>query len=247
VNRTLKLLRVRFRLSWRAHGIEPWRAVGSGYLMPLSRTCLWFATIPTTLLFGPRQEYAYVSGHKKDQWTTTRARYIDAFVVTCLALEIASYFTLKQGLLWRVAVWFCAWRAIDFIGSALRVLLFDRTMNRLGEKEIKVGSQSRNIVLLLYNYIELMFVFALLYRSNGLLYTSGVHDQYTALYFSGVTQLTIGYGEVLPRGVGRLVAVMQAMGGVVFLGFFVTSFLSGIAKISAHRGKSRPPDAERGP
>lgn len=42
-----------------------------------------------------------------------------------------------------------------------------------------------------------------------------------SFYFSGVTILTIGYGDIVPVGIGRLVALIQALIGYVLPTAFV--------------------------
>lgn len=42
-----------------------------------------------------------------------------------------------------------------------------------------------------------------------------------SLYFSGVTMLTIGYGDITPIGIGRLIAVVQALIGYILPTAFV--------------------------
>lgn len=42
-----------------------------------------------------------------------------------------------------------------------------------------------------------------------------------SFYFSGVTILTIGYGDIVPIGIGRLVALIQALIGYVLPTAFV--------------------------
>lgn len=54
-----------------------------------------------------------------------------------------------------------------------------------------------------------------------------VHDQsifmklYRSIYFSGVTMLTIGYGDVSPVNIGRFIAVVQALIGYILPTAFV--------------------------
>ncbi|MUV38715.1 Protein LctB [Lentibacillus sp. JNUCC-1] len=42
-----------------------------------------------------------------------------------------------------------------------------------------------------------------------------------SMYFSGVTMLTIGYGDIVPVGIGRLIAIVQALIGYVLPAAFV--------------------------
>lgn len=48
------------------------------------------------------------------------------------------------------------------------------------------------------------------------------HKQlYECIYFSGVTMLTIGYGDIAPIGIGRFIAVVQALIGYILPTAFV--------------------------
>ena len=52
-----------------------------------------------------------------------------------------------------------------------------------------------------------------------------------ALYFSFVTGLTIGYGEIVPKTVlGRLVALMIGLIGIVFTGMVVAVAVRAVQK-----------------
>jgi potassium channel LctB len=42
-----------------------------------------------------------------------------------------------------------------------------------------------------------------------------------SMYFSGATMLTIGYGDITPIGIGRIIAVMQALIGYILPTAFV--------------------------
>ena len=42
-----------------------------------------------------------------------------------------------------------------------------------------------------------------------------------SMYFSGVTMLTIGYGDIVPVGIGRLIAIVQALVGYLLPTTFV--------------------------
>lgn len=74
---------------------------------------------------------------------------------------------------------------------------------------------------------------AYLVHANG----QPVTDFVDALYFSGVTLLTVGYGDIVPRGDFRFTAVAEVYGGTLFIFAFFTWGLSVIA--GRHLGQKR--------
>jgi hypothetical protein len=80
------------------------------------------------------------------------------------------------------------------------------------------------LILLVINYIELMLWFGLVYALNcqSLVDQSfGDHGApagpITAFYFSIVTQLTIGYGDVYAKGWLRTIVALQGLVGALFV------------------------------
>ena len=55
--------------------------------------------------------------------------------------------------------------------------------------------------------------------------TPGMLD---TIYFSAITQLTIGYGEITPTGLGKLLAPGQAVFGTMLLVVGVARLLAGV-------------------
>ena len=49
---------------------------------------------------------------------------------------------------------------------------------------------------------------------------------WTAIYFSFVTATSVGYGDVLPLGAARILAVTEAAGGLLVFGLLVAKFVS---------------------
>lgn len=70
-------------------------------------------------------------------------------------------------------------------------------------------------------YYMLSFYDVVLYEANATKEESLLDVWWRSFYFSGVTMLTIGYGDVIPLGVGRLFALLQALIGFILPTAFV--------------------------
>ncbi|MGM0877027.1 MAG: ion channel [Bacillota bacterium] len=97
-------------------------------------------------------------------------------------------------------------------------------------------------IMITYLYISLLVGFGMIYlicmQSNiNVLIESGtsVSGNYfdklvTSLYFSAVTLFSVGYGDIVPVGLGRLLAVIQALIGYILPAVFVARTVIGIDK-----------------
>jgi len=70
-------------------------------------------------------------------------------------------------------------------------------------------------------YLLLSFQGVILVEGDKLRRVGFVGSLIHSFYFSGVTMLTIGYGDIVPIGVGRFVALIQALIGYVLPTAFV--------------------------
>ncbi len=104
-------------------------------------------------------------------------------------------------------------RIIEIIQVAVNTTLLDALSGRPDER---VSSIIRIIVLTGVNFIELLLCFGVIYATNYMS-LSGAGKAITGFYFSIITQLTIGYGDVYPTGWLRIVAAVQGLIGIVFI------------------------------
>lgn len=90
-------------------------------------------------------------------------------------------------------------------------------------------------LLMIYTIVMIGFgliYFILLQQGNILIETkrhenrSIFHDLFESIYFSGVTLLTIGYGDISPVGMGRFVALIEALIGYILPAAFVLRIVS---------------------
>lgn len=96
------------------------------------------------------------------------------------------------------------------------------------------------VIMITYLYISLLLGFGMIYlicmQSNmaviieaGNPISGGYFDKlFTALYFSAVTLFSVGYGDIVPIGLGRFLAVIEALIGYVLPAVFLARTVIGI-------------------
>ncbi|MGY3718226.1 ion channel [Sutcliffiella cohnii] len=104
--------------------------------------------------------------------------------------------------------------------------------NRRDMRGIPYASKE-TLILLLLIYLTLVISFAVLYcvihlniqpiitEGGELLKEDFFSTMTTSVYYSAVTMLTVGYGDVTPIGIGRGIAIIQALLGYVMPAAFV--------------------------
>jgi hypothetical protein len=83
------------------------------------------------------------------------------------------------------------------------------------------------MVLMIGNIVQVAF-WASLYKLLG-----AFPDFETAMYFSGVTFTSLGYGEVLLEGRMRLLGPLQAANGLMMFGITTALFISAVQQVTA--------------
>ncbi len=82
-------------------------------------------------------------------------------------------------------------------------------------------------------------MWAVLYRALG-----AFEDFETAVYFSGVTFTSLGYGDVVLTGRMRLLAPLQAANGLMMFGITTALFIAAVQQATAkwnaaHRARAQ--------
>jgi hypothetical protein len=67
---------------------------------------------------------------------------------------------------------------------------------------------------------------ALALRANGAPIAGGVGGLLAAIYFSAVTATSVGYGDIVPLGVARAIAILESAAGLILFGCVVSKFVS---------------------
>ena len=85
-------------------------------------------------------------------------------------------------------------------------------------------------------------LWALLYRLLGAL-----PDFETAMYFSGVTFTSLGYGDVLLKGEMRLLGPLQAANGLMMFGVTTALFITAAQQVTTkwNASQSAPSSSKR--
>jgi Ion channel len=189
-------------------------------------------------LFRPRSELTQEEIQSKE-FTRRRALAIERYMVAWLGLELVlvmvsclGIWPTWIGLIFGIVV---ASRIIEVIQVTVNATLFDALSGRPDER---VASRARMIVLAGVNFVELLLCFGLIYAAD---YASlrGAGRPVTAFYFSIITQLTIGYGDVYPTGWLRVVAATQGLVGILFVILVFGRFMASLPQVHGIFGDKR--------
>jgi voltage-gated potassium channel Kch len=124
------------------------------------------------------------------------------------------------------------WYTIPFI-YYLNIYLLSETYLYLFSKIFLAehhinSSNKRTLLLLIFNFIESAFSFAVIYMAGNYLNVP-INSTIDAIYFSLITSATVGFGDLHPiTKMGKLITVTQVMCSVSFIVLFF-NFFSGEA------------------
>lgn len=114
-----------------------------------------------------------------------------------------------------------------FLTVYLLVETFIVIFNRIFVSEHYEGEgYKRSLLLLFFNFMEVVLSFAVIY-SAGQYLNRPLTDHVDALYFSMMTEATVGYGDIHPvNSSGKLIVMGQALTSLAFLVLFFNFFNS---------------------
>ncbi|MCE9603231.1 MAG: potassium channel family protein [Gemmatimonadetes bacterium] len=138
-----------------------------------------------------------------------RSRRVERYLTVWITLEslLLASFALGLAVPHGVTAALAVIRIVDILQAVVNLMVFDQLRT---PQTLIISSAVRTLVLSMINYLELIICFAILYESMPH-QLAGANDWTDALYFSVVTQLTIGYGDVTPIGPAKAVAAVQAL------------------------------------
>ncbi len=173
---------------------------------------------PTNLLLGTRvgvqERFPTMTEEQIEARTIWRSRRIEAYIAAWAILElaVALWIPHAQGA-WRLLIILPGFRIFEIFQATINLNLFDRL--RLGEAAHKVASTARTLILSFWNFIELLVCVGIFYSTPMACFRQPISPP-DGYYFSLTTQLTIGYGDIIPCGLTKMVVMAQGLCGFLF-------------------------------
>jgi hypothetical protein len=212
---------------------------GRGWITPIVEFLIFICTSPTRLVF-PHRSRAQNKGTGDIAFHNNRAMRVDTYVATCFIFEILSLFIVAR---FRETHALVCWVVISLV--KIRVIGIPAVSLEIAMKnDTFVLSRSRMVVLTIVNFLELMVSFAVFYTfvpSN--IGGADKMDGLAALHLSAVSQLTIGYGDVYPKGWLRPLTWCQGIFTLIVLGVAFSRYVGALGSIKdLQNATSVPPE-----
>ncbi len=163
--------------------------------------------------------------------TAARSRRKESYILVWFIIELLLLLVAEIEVgwpLWIPRLLACI-RIVDIFQSSVNLSVFDQLRT---DERIVIASAVRTLVLSFLNYLELLICFGIVYVTM-LEKLSGADGWMDAIYFSVVTQLTIGFGDIRPLGVARFVSATQGLVAVAFTILILGRLVSVLPKIES--------------
>jgi hypothetical protein len=172
-----------------------------------------------------------------ESFVVRRATALEWYILGWVALEGALVAALLAGGI--VPEWgrpllylLVGVRIVEILQKAFSVTVFARLSRRTDDS---IVSAPRMVFLAFVNFAELAACFGTVYALD-LAKLHGADGVVAAYYFSLITQLTIGFGDIVPTGYLRLVVVLH---GAVAVAFFTLVFARLMTALPELTGSSK--------
>ena len=204
-----------------------------------------------SIKFLPRLfSYQLILAHKKkkffkkepnksmDEWDNKEDCLIDKFVLVGVFIAFISVFiadfllNMNLGLIREIILWiFIIWGILR-IGDIVTYQLYALLVTRGAD----LHSPQRMIALLLINYLEILFWFALFYRCFNSWFSEGIKSISGSFYFSTVTMTTLGFGNIRPiQWPGMFFVSLQTLIGIFVALVLLARFIPALGEFENKR------------
>jgi potassium channel LctB len=132
------------------------------------------------------------------------------------------------------------WLLVVVVSTLRIVNIMCWSLNSVLKADNRVTSFKRSLILGMVNFLQLILSFACVYAAfpnliNITLLDTKIPSFGVFLYFSAITQLTIGYGDVTPLSWMRSVAVFQGLSGLALLTVTIAHFVAHLTAKETHQ------------
>jgi len=204
-----------------------------GFVLPGVVLLVEFAMIPTRLLAGPQEPASDVREEEREEYYRKRALKIDTLVCLRVLLAVLALLFTPQNLWGKcvvVMLWLCS--VTNIVAAVIHYGIVEG-------RPARVFSIPRVIVLSLLNYLEVILWFAVIFATCGR-FNVGHLGPLDAIYFSGATVFTVGYGDIVPLGGTRLLALLEVSVGVLILVILIGRMLGSASTLGEYARKITP-------
>jgi len=183
-----------------------------------------------TLIPSTRGDYTLIPSTRERE---SHYPFVEVWVLGNLLLSIIFLLVCSASSLrwWEaIAVGYGGIRVFEVFIYQINVLLFDEYRARKAGKPFALRGYRRLVILLLHNYVEIIFWFALFYRNLGWAFETGeltLDSFLVSLKFSFVTMTTFGYSTIFPKEfLGDILTFSQSVIGLFMALLILARFIS---------------------
>ena len=146
---------------------------------------------------------------------------VETFVLLKVVFPLSILFLNLQGnnLIFGILIWFL-----------IETMLYVPTLIFASDIFSRPRSYRRAMLLLFFNYLEIVFSFAVIYSRGNYLNIPFKH-WFDPIYFSFITSATIGYGDYFPvTTFGKVLVSLQSVIFMMFVVLFLNFFSSKVER-----------------